>query len=280
MIHEDEFVSKLMDLGLTLIQAKAYLALCRLESADIRTISKTSYLARQDVYRVMPTLQKLGLAEQIISSPVKYRATPIKMGISMLLLNKTHEHSELQKKTLELLGHLNSFQAGDERILRQDEPEQQFVVTHEVTLLFKRLIKGTQATKTSIDSIGTWESFASVVSKGFEDFQEALDRGVRIRSITEKPENERVPRYLKNLRKNALYEVRFIPSPAPVTMSILDKKEVNIAISTPNSKDVASLWSNNPSILAISTNYFEELWHKASSKRRNRKRIEKAIIVS
>jgi DNA polymerase III alpha subunit len=56
-----------MDLGLTLLQAKIYLALSKTGKATIKTISKASNSARQDIYRIMPTLQKLGLAEKIIA---------------------------------------------------------------------------------------------------------------------------------------------------------------------------------------------------------------------
>ena len=61
---KDECAKILMDLGLTLLQAKAYLALSQLGKATVKTISKTANVARQDVYRVMLALEKLGLAEK------------------------------------------------------------------------------------------------------------------------------------------------------------------------------------------------------------------------
>jgi sugar-specific transcriptional regulator TrmB len=265
---EDEFVNGLMNLGLTLIQAKAYLALCRLENATIRTISKTSNLARQDVYRILPTLEKLGLAEQIIGTPTKYKATPIKTGISTLLLHKTQKHTELQKKTSDLLTNLSALQQVISReVVLEEDPQQQFVVTREVHLLIQRLVRGTRAAKVSIDSVGTWESFIGVVSHGCEDFEDALNRGVRIRSITENPGSEKtLPNCVKALKKRGLYELRFLPAPIPATMSILDNTEVNISISKPTSKgELHSLWSNNSTIVTISASYFEKLWRKASA---------------
>ncbi len=280
---EDEFVNGLMNLGLTLIQAKAYLALCRLENATIRTISKMSNLARQDVYRILPSLEKLGLAEQIIGTPTKYKATPIKTGISTLLFHKTQEHTELQKKTAEMLNNLSALQQVISReVVLEEDPEQQFVVTREITLLIQKLVKGTRAAKVSIDSVGTWESFIGVVSHSFEDFQDALHRGVRIRSITESIENEKaLPHCVKALKRSGLYELRFLPAPVPATMSILDNREVNISISTQTSKGgLPSLWSNNSTIAAISANYFEELWGKASvSKPRTRHKEDTPVFI-
>ncbi|MCW4047841.1 MAG: hypothetical protein NWE99_09855 [Candidatus Bathyarchaeota archaeon] len=60
----DECVQTLMGLGLTLLQAKTYLALATLGKADVKMISKASNVARQDIYRVMPVLQKLGLGKK------------------------------------------------------------------------------------------------------------------------------------------------------------------------------------------------------------------------
>lgn len=95
---EDERVQTLMNLGLTLLQAKIYLALAQAGKTKIETISKASNIARQDIYRIMPTLQKLGLAEKIVTTPTMYKATPIKEGYYLLLQNKTQEYTELRKK--------------------------------------------------------------------------------------------------------------------------------------------------------------------------------------
>jgi len=78
---DNEHVQILTDLGLTLLQAKTYLALSQLGKATVKTISKTANVARQDVYRVMLALEKLGLAEKIVAKPTMYKATPIKEGI-------------------------------------------------------------------------------------------------------------------------------------------------------------------------------------------------------
>jgi sugar-specific transcriptional regulator TrmB len=65
MIQDD--IQTLTDLGLSLLQAKTYLNLAKLGKANVQTIAKASNVARQDIYRVMPKLQKLGLAEKFIS---------------------------------------------------------------------------------------------------------------------------------------------------------------------------------------------------------------------
>lgn len=270
---QDEYLQTLMELGLTLVQAKVYLALCRLECATIKAISKTANLARQDVYRIMPSLQKLGLAEQVISNPTKYHAVPIKNGVYSLLQQHIQEQEKLTKKTTALLNRLKEDNLKT-AFTAQEEP--QLLVISALPLLFKKLMNGTRASQVSIDSVGTWEAFDGVTSNGLSDFKKALQRGVRIRAITEKPPNRKcLPAYVKTLQKHPLYEVRFVSPPAPITMAILDKREASICISVQAGNAPSSLWSSNSVIVNLALNYFEELWNNASTSAPLRKRKER-----
>lgn len=278
---QNDYVHTLMDLGLTLVQAKVYIALCRLESGTIKTIARTANLARQDIYRIMPALQEMGLVEKIIAEPTQFKAIPIKSGVDTLLQCKMREHEELKQKTADLLENLVNFQELNAKTAPQED-EQQFIVTSAMSILVKRHNISIQASQKNIDSIGTLESCEPIFSQSYEDLLKAMERGVKIRSIIEKPQkNKLLPVSIKALQRNPRYELRFISAPAPVTMSILDNKELSICISTPMHKIVPNLWSNNPAILALATNYFEEIWKKAHIyKSKTRWKVIKKIISS
>ncbi len=98
-IREDEEIQILVGLGLTTLQARAYLALSSLGYAQTKALSKISHIARQDLYRIMSSLQKQGLVEKTIRSPATFKATPMKEGIAMLLQRKTEEYNNLQIET-------------------------------------------------------------------------------------------------------------------------------------------------------------------------------------
>jgi sugar-specific transcriptional regulator TrmB len=248
-----------MDLGLTLLQAKIYLALSKTGKATIKTISKASNIARQDAYRIMPALQKLGLAEKIIAEPTMYKATPLKEGVSILLQNKTHEHSELQKKTIVLI---KSYQeSNDNTTLQEEEP--QFVVTSSKTLLFKRLAEKDNTAQTSIDIVGKWEGIRATLFYRLQDFKRALKRGVRIRIITEKHEDDKaIQKNIQTLTMNPLFGIRYLSAPIPLKTAIIDGTEMNMCIAIPPDNDVPSLWSDNPQFVKVMVAYFEELWNK------------------
>ncbi|MCZ2856768.1 MAG: hypothetical protein O2U62_06710, partial [Candidatus Bathyarchaeota archaeon] len=69
-------VEILTDFGLTGNQAKVYLAAARLRLASVGQISKVSKVRREDVYRILPKLEKMGLVERLLGKPTKIRATP------------------------------------------------------------------------------------------------------------------------------------------------------------------------------------------------------------
>ncbi len=54
-----EDLSILTQLGLTTRQAEVYLTICKLEKATVKTCAKRLQIARAEVYRAIPHLEKL-----------------------------------------------------------------------------------------------------------------------------------------------------------------------------------------------------------------------------
>jgi len=57
-----------------------------------KTIGEMSGVARQDIQCVLNELQEKGLIEKIIMMPTEYQATPIEVGVSVLLKQKSREY--------------------------------------------------------------------------------------------------------------------------------------------------------------------------------------------
>jgi sugar-specific transcriptional regulator TrmB len=256
-IVQDEHVQTLMGLGLKFLQAKMYLALAKLGKADVKTISKASNVARQDIYRIMPTLEKLGLAEKIIANPTMYKATPIKEGLSILLQNRKEEIADLQKKTTSLI---NNFHANNIKINLQEE-NTQFIITSEATIFFKMHKSLHQKAQMSVDAIIPliFDGSAKFI-EGLSHPKEAIRRGVKIRLIIQKTEKELMPRELQALEKNPLFELKYLATPVPFGMHIFDNKEVTLATSK---SGLPSLWSCNLNLVKLAESYFDAMWSKA-----------------
>ena len=77
-----------------------------LGSATAKQLSEESKIAKPDIYRIIPTLQKQGMVETLMSRPASFKAIPANQSLHTLLKHKAAEQSELSKKTEALLSGL------------------------------------------------------------------------------------------------------------------------------------------------------------------------------
>ena len=84
-MSNDEDTVLLLGLGLSLNQARVYLAILQLQKTTAGQIAKFSKVRREDVYRTLPTLEKMGLIEKLLGKPSKIRATPISDALTFLV---------------------------------------------------------------------------------------------------------------------------------------------------------------------------------------------------
>ncbi len=118
----------------------------------------------------------------------------------------------------------------------------------------------------TFDVISSRKRFPKATFHLFEVLSGAAKRGVRIRILTEKPvEDDIFPIELDNLRRNTFFDVRYSAAPPKALVNIFDSKEASITTSETASWDQSpSLWTNNPSLIAIIQEHFETEWGKST----------------
>jgi len=84
-MSNEENTDLLLGLGLSLNQARIYLAILKLEKTTVGQVAQFSKVRREDVYRIMPSLEKMGLIEKLMGKPAVFRATPISDALSFLV---------------------------------------------------------------------------------------------------------------------------------------------------------------------------------------------------
>ncbi len=254
----DKDIDALTSLGLTILQARVYLALTHIEKATIKSIAKNANIARQDIYRLTNELQKIGIIEKIISTPAQYKAIPLEDGIKILLQRKNKENSEAQKKAIELLQR----QKEENINMESQADENQFVLVPQNQALTLRQSKAIDATKTSIDSTYSWRRFQEELPNLIKNYKKALSRGVTVRLIIKGPKDEIVwPRPIRHLITNRKFKVR-ITSYLPIgIIGIYDKQQILITTATPDNNIASALWSDNPNLIAIGQEAFEKIWN-------------------
>jgi sugar-specific transcriptional regulator TrmB len=255
---EGEYIQLLMELGLSLLEAKVYFALCRIKTGKINTIYKISGVARQDLYRLMPTLEKLGLAEKILGPPVMYKAIPLKDGLYLLLGNKTRENLEIQKKTREAIKEIHELK---DKAIEQSEESSQFAIISSEQRLLKIYDDLETKVQTSMDIWTYWKFGSARLFYRLNVVKKALKRGVKMRIIAYGREDElHVDDSIEVLMKSPLFEIRYL-APSAVNMVICDSKEIVLCVG--QDKPLPSLWTDNPTFVKVMKENFEGMWNNA-----------------
>ena len=93
-MSNDENTDLLLGLGLTLNQAKVYLAVLKLEKTTVGQVANFSKVRREDVYRILPSLEKMGLIERLLGKPTEIRATRVSDALSLLVAEEKGKFDE------------------------------------------------------------------------------------------------------------------------------------------------------------------------------------------
>ena len=97
---DGELVNKLCKLGLTSKQAKIYLSVVISGASSVADISKKTTIHEQDIYKILPKLEKMGLLTKIFTTPIKVESVPIEKALASLI-KEQQEIIESQEKISE-----------------------------------------------------------------------------------------------------------------------------------------------------------------------------------
>jgi len=108
----EETSNELAYFGLTKTQAKIYITTTALGIASASEIANLSKIRREEVYRIIPELEKRGIITRKLKVPRKFSATPPETTIQMLMETKLNtmkeEIEKLKQKQTELTSKLKT----------------------------------------------------------------------------------------------------------------------------------------------------------------------------
>jgi sugar-specific transcriptional regulator TrmB len=241
-------------------QTKVYLALNKLEQATVRTIAKTAQIDRAEVYRAIPTLQKLGLIKKIITTPTAFKATPLSEGLSILLQQDAEKHKSIQNEAKRFLR--------DFKNRNEEKPSQesaQYCLAVGLKLVYREYLRELSKIQTSKDCILEWRGVMALVNRDFEYIKELLEKGAKLRYITHIPKGTKMPQNIQTLTKTGSFEIKSVSANPKAGIDIFDKKIVHIITVTNSPKEIEVLRSNNPAVVQLLQDYFELKWQSATT---------------
>jgi len=182
LLLQEEGVQTLVNLGLTVLQAKVYIALAKLGTSTGRTTAKEAEVASQDVYRVLSELQEKCLVEKIISKPNKYRPIQIEEGLTILLQRRNKQTVEIKNMMTEICKNFSSTDKSED-----DNEKYQFVLVTQKETIANKLTKAVETAQTNIDLMNDSREAMIMHEKIHELMDKALKKGVKIRTILNNP---------------------------------------------------------------------------------------------
>lgn len=252
MEFQDESLQILTSLGLTVLEAKVYLALAKLGKASAKIISKASKVAQSDVYRVVSKLEKHGLIERVVAIPKEFKAIPMDEGLALLLQRRDSQNAMLHKKATELL---QSFKRKTRETALQEEISNFILIPAVHVHKIRNAVDNAQMSVLCFSSLGMFRKVRFVTE---DVWKKGVKRGIKFQFIIGKPHDEKVILELDPvLKNNDRFEIKWTRTSMPC-MILIDKKEVFLR--TEMNLEAPVLWSNNPVIVAMIQEYFETKW--------------------
>ena len=248
----EEAVETLKGLGLTFVQAKVYLTLSSLPK-NIASISECSKVPRTDLYRVLHELETKGLVERIIANPIEYKAVSLNECLDILIQARTRQSSDLQNRAAKLRKEF-----AEKHYVHNCDLKPKFVLVPSNRVV-EKIVSAINGSTEHIDLLLSWKRLSCGTYFFKEVLKKAWNRNVTCRILTDYPQENSIPQLI--FYKKSPCSIRFLVFPPKTVMGLYDYKEVFI-IENPavGLNESSALWSNNPSLISLAKEYYENLW--------------------
>jgi sugar-specific transcriptional regulator TrmB len=259
-MSNDENMDLLLGLGLSINQARVYLAVLQLEKTTAAKIAKYSKVHREDVYRILPALEHMGLIERLLGKPTEIRATPISDALSFLVSEEKGKFDERMKGMKSIVQRL-SLKDWKQPLFMEDN---MFILIAEKKAILAKTSGLIENSKKEVALIADKARIIPVLSQFSNEYKMAIKNGTKVRLLFEgESPNVMLKEKVTKLIGCISVQVKF--SHEPLNHFIMsDDKEALITTSKQSGLgESASLWTNNGNLIGVLRTSFEADWKKA-----------------
>lgn len=252
-----EDIQTLIDLGLTRLQAKVYLALVKCGTMKTKKIAEISGVARPDIYRTLSKLKNMGLVEEEIVKPAMFTAIPTGIALNILFENQKRNYDRLK---INVANFRSKYEKQNSVSFNEDS---KFVFVPSKEALIHKLRKAIARSENSIDVATSDMRLTKAYYRMSDVLQKAWIRGVKGRVIINAPKEKQL-KFIKKLGKSITFKIRYLDIVPKTVMAKYDEKEVFIFTKPElDLNNSPAIWSNDPSAIGMARDYFEILWTTA-----------------
>jgi sugar-specific transcriptional regulator TrmB len=251
-------VERLVRLGLTTYEARAYVSLVRRDSYTAAQIARTAGLPRQRIYDVLASLVEKGLASARPGSVVKYAALAPDLAVERLVSLRRTEMSDLERDAGDVIANLApEFQAGQ----AHSDPLEYIEVLRDRGAINERFAELQAAVKREI-LVFTKPPYATPPQENVEGIEVArthIAKGIYELSILDDPAAAAgVQRFIE-----AGEEARFVDE-IPLKLVIIDETTVMFGMQDPmaGSEELTIMVVEHPALAWTLKMAFGSLWDR------------------
>jgi sugar-specific transcriptional regulator TrmB len=268
-LSEESIKETLNEFGLTKREAEVYIFLAKHGVLKVREISKQTKMPNALVYRILKSLERKGVVEATLESPVRFAAIAFETVLEMSIRAKREEAEQIEKKKRVLLEDWK-------RISKTElEPESaKFTVIEGTRKIYRKIAEVADKTQESLSATLTITDLAR--AEQFGVFDSAYDRQrkteIEFLFLTEvDQQNIKAFEMLSPELKNTLNikarnaDLSLVPF---TRMIIRDNQEILFFISSrlrSKKKREACIYTNCSSLVSSYAGIFEELWVNSTS---------------
>ena len=258
-MSNDENTELLLGLGLTLNQAKVYLAILKLEKTTVGQVANYSKVRREDVYRILPSLEKMGLVERLLGKPTEIRATLISDSLALLVAEEKNKAEE------RLTGMRTMVQKLSLKEWKQPPPGEEsiYILIAEKKAILAKTSELIRNSRREVALIADKARMMWILSQFSDECKQAIKNGSQIRLLFEgEPPESSLKERVSKLIDGKSVHVKFHPE-ALNHFIMSDDKEAMITTSKESGLgESPSLWTNNSNLLGVPRTSFESDWKK------------------
>jgi sugar-specific transcriptional regulator TrmB len=256
----DDELKTLCNLGLTLQQAKVFLAIARIGQASVKETSTVANIDRGECYRVVCQLIEKRLISQVLTSPIKYEAILFNAGIKDLLEKKKNEVSSLENNIEKMIKKLKT--EDKPSIIEDIEKSIRFLPMGPTVV--ENMNRHLASVVKNFDAVMDLEWFESAQNVFYEGRINALQRGVKYRTLISDPKVKFDTKRFSMYTKKSGFELKITTQAIAAPLCITDEKTACIFISEENQILKATcLVVNNERMVKLVQYYFDSLWKKS-----------------
>jgi sugar-specific transcriptional regulator TrmB len=261
-MSSDENTDLLLGLGLTLNQAKIYLAILRLEKTTVGQVSKFSKVRREDVYRLLPSLEKMGLVERLLGKPTEVRATPISDALSFLV---AEEKSKSDERLTSMKSRVKKLSIKD---WKQPFPEEEsiYILIAEKKAIIAKTSELVRNSKKEVAIVADKRGIIPILFQFSDEFKQSTKKGTVIRLLLREDKSDGLlkEKVKKTIGEASVY-VKFYSGPLNHFIMSDDKEALITTSKETGLGESPSLWTNNGNLIGVLRSSFESDWEKAEA---------------